>query len=144
MKNSSKLVSVLAVAVCGLALLAPEAKAGKKFRQEHPRRAEVLRRERNEVKKNDAAAADGKITGKQAAKLDRQDARIKNQEQAEAAANGGHITKSEQRQLNREENRVNRERNRMERRDARKADGGAPTTPAAAPAAPAAPAPTSN
>jgi len=96
----------------------------KTFKQKHPRRAEVLGRAKNEKNKNNAAAANGKITNAQAKQLDRQDNRIMKQEQRQAAANGGHITKAEQAQDNREENHVNQERRADEKADA--AGGGAP------------------
>ena len=104
----------------------------------------MLKRANNEENKNNAAAVNGKITDAQAKKLDRQDQRIKAQEQADARANGGTITKKEQRQLNREENNVNRERGQMEKADAAKAAGGTPpTTPPTTGSAPTAPS-TSN
>ena len=88
------------------------------FARNHPRRAQVLRRDRREIEKNNAAAASGKITKKQAKQLNHEDRAIRRQEQVEAAANGGHITKAEQRQLNREEGQVNRQRLQFERKDA--------------------------
>jgi hypothetical protein len=127
----------LALAV--MIFAAPSAFADKaEFDKKHPRRAEVLKRANKEENKNNAAAVNGKITDKQAQKLDHQDQKIKAEEQAQAKANGGHITKQEQAKDNRQENRVNNERNNMEKRDA--TNGAAP-----APAAPAAPvAPTSG
>ena len=131
-------------------LAMPAAHAEGQFKKKHPRRAEVLGRDKkeknranNQEKINNTAAADGKLTQGQANKLDRQDQKIKRednaikrQEQADAAANGGHITKGEQRQLNREENKVNRqengvarERSNMEKKDA--ASGSAPVAPVA-------------
>ena len=133
----SALVLLMAQASFGAA---PDNTKKKNFEKKHPRRAEVLRRDKREVGKNNAAVKSGKITAAQGAKLNQQDAKIKSQEQAEAKANGGHITKGEQRQLNREENKVNRERRHDERKDA-----SAPNVPVTAPAAPAAAAvPTSH
>jgi hypothetical protein len=113
------------------------------FAEKHPRRAQVIKREKKQKNKNNAAAVNGKITDKQAQHLDKEDNKIRRQERADAAKNGGHITQGEQKQLNREENGVTRQRNRDERKDA--AAGAAPAAPAApaaaAPAAPAAAAP---
>jgi hypothetical protein len=109
-------------------------------RKKHPRRAEVVGRVNNEKNKNNAAAVNGKLTDRQAKKLDRQDNRIDKEEQADAKANGGHITKGEQKSLNRQENGVNRERNNMEKRDATKSTGSAPVS--GQPAQPVAPATT--
>jgi hypothetical protein len=50
----------------------------------------------------------GKLTPHQAKQLHREDHAIRGQERADAAAHGGHITKPEQRQLDREENRSSR------------------------------------
>ncbi len=120
---------VLVVAMFGIASATVAKAADGDFKKKHPRRAEVIGREKNEVKKNNEAEASGKITQKQANRLNKQDARIKKEEQRDAAKNGGHITKAEQNHLNREENNVNRERNAMEKRDAAKK-----TKPVSAPA----------
>jgi hypothetical protein len=101
------------------------------FQKNHPRRAQVNRRANREEGKNNAAAKNGKITQKQANKLNREDNAIKREQRADAAANGGHITKAEQKDLNRQENRVNKRRQGMEHRDA--------ANPGSAPAAPANP-----
>ncbi len=66
----------------------------------------MVGRAKNEENKNNTAAANGAITDKQAARLDKQDEKIKKEEQADAAANGGHITKGEQRDMNRQENKL--------------------------------------
>jgi hypothetical protein len=95
----------------------------KNFQQNHPRRAEVLKRDDHQSNRANEARKDGKLTGRQDARIQRQERNIRRQEQADAAKNGGHITKGEQRQLNREENGVNREINRDERKDARTAAG---------------------
>jgi len=103
----------------------------KEFDKNHPRRAQVVNRANKQENKNNAAAVNGKITDKQAQKLDHQDQKIKKEEQSQAAANGGHITKQEQAQDNRQENKVTNERNNMEKRDAA-AGGATPATPAPA------------
>ena len=95
-------------------------KSSGNFDSQHPRRAEVLNRDANEINKNKAAAANGEITGRQERQLNREDASIRRQEQADARRNGGTITKGEQAKLNREENKVNRQRARDEARDAKR------------------------
>ena len=118
--------SSLFVVLASLAL-SVSAQAGNnnknKFAQNHPRRAEVLKRDRNEQKANNQAAAQGKITQGQANKLNREDANIRRQEQADAKKNGGYITPAEKQGLNREENRVNQQRANMEKRDASGSSG---------------------
>jgi hypothetical protein len=51
----------------------------------------------------------GEISHGQAAALHRQDHQIRQEERLMASQNGGHITRSEQQVLNRQENQVSRE-----------------------------------
>lgn len=88
------------------------------FAKKHPRRAEVVNRADKQIDKNNQAAVNGKLTDKQAQRLDHQDRRIKREEQRQAHQNGGHITKDQQARDNRQENHINQERNNMEKRDA--------------------------
>lgn len=130
MKNLTITAITTLLILANLNAFAEDHKTKKKnFAKEHPRRAEVLNRANNEEKQNNEAAEDGKITKKQAQKLDREDQNIKRQEQRDARKNGGSITKGEQAQLNREENNVNKQRAAMEKRDAANT-----AAPAAAPA----------
>jgi hypothetical protein len=127
MKGKIAAAALLALLAVPMTVLAapkqPHPERSKKFDKEHPRRAEVLKRDDRESHRANEATKDGKLTGKQDAKIQHQEQNIRRQEQADAAKNGGHITKGEQRQLNREENGVNREINRDERKDARTAAG---------------------
>ena len=50
----------------------------------------------------------GQLTPGETAHLERQEQRIDNQVKAERAANGGHLTAAERRQVNREQNRESR------------------------------------
>ena len=77
--------------------------------KEHPRRAEVNNRLNNQSERVAKKEADGKMSAKEAEKINRQDEHIRNQERKDAKANGGHITKAEQKQLNKEENHVSKE-----------------------------------
>jgi len=142
MKLSRFTLSALFAALC-LVAASPAAHADDaQWKKKHPRRAEVNKRDRNLRNKTENAEKNGKITDQQAQKLEGEETAIHNQEKADAAANGGHITKGEQRDLNREENGVNRQLRRDERRDRRKGQqGGQPPAPAPAPAPVPAPAP---
>jgi len=75
-----------------------------KFDQEHPRRAEVLHRDNRLGGSLNADA--GRLGGNYSA-LKQDQRSIRQQEQADAAANGGHITRAEKQQLNQEENQLN-------------------------------------
>ncbi len=90
MKNLTITAITTLLILANLNAFAEDHKTKKKnFAKEHPRRAEVLNRANNEEKQNNEAAEDGKITKKQAQKLDREDQNIKRQEQRDAR-NRGH------------------------------------------------------
>jgi len=75
----------------------------------HPRREEVNARLANQNRRINKEVREGEISRGQAAKLHQQDHRIRMVERAMASTNGGHITKTEQRALNQQENQVSRE-----------------------------------
>jgi hypothetical protein len=77
-----------------------------RFEENHPRRAEVLHRD-NRIGGSLNADA-GKLGGNYGS-LKTQQQSIRQQEQADAKANGGYITKTQQGQLNAEENQLNHE-----------------------------------
>ena len=72
------------------------------WQKDHPRRAQVNSRLKNQVKQGD-------MTKAQAAKLHKDDRQIRKEERAMASQNGGHVTKAEQRSLNQQENAVSRQ-----------------------------------
>jgi hypothetical protein len=75
----------------------------------HPRRAEVNSRLANQNHRINQGVADHQLTNSQARQLHREDHAIRAEERADAATHGGHITKAEQHQINRQENRVSRQ-----------------------------------
>ena len=79
------------------------------WRANHPRRAEVNQRLANQNARIREGVADGRLTRGQAAQLHAEDHRMRQEERAMAAANGGHITKREQRVLNQQENATSRQ-----------------------------------
>ena len=93
--------SLLSVLAFGLVLSAAVPSYAGQFQKNHPRRAEVLHRdnrEQNRLNKNY-----GHLGGHYK-QLSREDNSIHRQERADENADGGHITKGEQAQLNHEEN----------------------------------------
>jgi len=76
------------------------------FAQMHPRRAEVLGRD---TRLNDRINNDYGQLGGHYGQLEREDNSIRRQEQRDARANGGFITRGQQEQLNREENALSRQ-----------------------------------
>jgi thioester reductase-like protein len=75
----------------------------------HPRVNEVNRREQNLENKINQGVSNGTLTSQQAATLEQKVQNIRQQEAKDMADNNGHLTKTEQHQLNHEENQVNRE-----------------------------------
>ena len=103
---------MLAVALCLLPVSLVQAKGpgnpigapGSKFAKDHPRRNEVNKRVANQRARINQGVKSGKLTQQQGKQLKADDRAIKQQEHADVKANGGHLTKSEQKQFNQEEN----------------------------------------
>jgi hypothetical protein len=66
----------------------------------HPRVNEVNQRLDNQQQRIANGEANGTMNGKQAARDEKHDANIAQRESRDEAANGGHLTKAEQRNLN--------------------------------------------
>ena len=79
-----------------------------KWDQTHPRRTEVNGRLNNQDRRIHEERKEGGISHAKAARLHRQDHRIRHEERAMASRHNGHITGREQAHLNRQENRVGR------------------------------------
>lgn len=74
------------------------------FAQTHPRRAEVNARLANQNARISNGVRDGQLTHGEAKAMRADDHAIRAEERADASVNGGHITRAEQAQLNRQEN----------------------------------------
>lgn len=74
----------------------------------HPRVNEVNGREANQENRINNGVKNGQLTQGQATRLQNGENRIQNQEKRDMAAHDGHLTKGEQRHLNREQNRESR------------------------------------
>lgn len=77
--------------------------------QTHPRRAEVNARLAHQDRRIHNEYMAGEISRSQAVALHRQDHQIRTEERAMASQHGSHITATEQRALNQQENGVSRE-----------------------------------
>ena len=95
--------------VLALSFLATPALADGRWAANHQRRDHVNDRLANQNLRIDNVVRSGKLSPQQAHQLHREDHAIRAEERADAAANGGHITKGEQRQINRQENQVSRQ-----------------------------------
>ena len=84
--------------------LTPDQKA--QWDKDHPRRAEVNSRLKNQNARTDNKVANGKMSKAEGAKIHAEDHAIRKEERSDAKANGGHITKAEKKHINHQENKV--------------------------------------
>ncbi len=99
--------SRIAMVACALATvigLSTAASAETRWQRHHPRQHQVLHRANHQIARINHERREGELTRAQA-RADRSvDRSIMRQDHADARANGGYITKAQQRQLNQEEN----------------------------------------
>jgi hypothetical protein len=105
MRVSTK-ASILGFAI---AMAATTAMAESAFDKSHPRRAEVNGRLENQNKRINQEVREGEISKGQAKQLHSEDHAIRQEERTMAKTNDGHITGSEQKALNQQENQVSRQ-----------------------------------
>lgn len=72
----------------------------------HPRVNQVNRREANQQRRIANGVKSGKLTPGQTARLERGEQRLQNNQKRDMAKDNGHLTRQDQRQLNREANRM--------------------------------------
>jgi hypothetical protein len=103
--------SRIAVIILSLGVVAGTAELAnaETWNEAHPRRAQVNGRLANQNARINDERREGGITAGQARALHAQDRFIRREERFEARQNGGHITRSEQRSLNQQENAVSRD-----------------------------------
>jgi hypothetical protein len=102
MRNSNIYLNV-AVLMCA-ALIATQSMAQTAPVPDHPRENEVNQRLDNQQARIDQGLAKGTMTGQQAARDEKHDANIAQREAVDESKHNGHITKAEQRRLNKSEN----------------------------------------
>jgi hypothetical protein len=105
--KKTALLAVMGLAMTGVAV--STAAADPQWDANHPRRDQVNDRLENQNRRIHQERREGEINGARARALHAQDHRIRMQERRMAARHGGHITRSEQRKLNRELNHTSRE-----------------------------------
>jgi len=109
MQRKQIVTTALVAALLNVGFLAGAALGGEKWKAEHPRRAEVNHRLHNQNARINEGLKTGKLSSQQAQALHQQDRQIRQEERADAAQNGGHITKAEQQQLNQQENALSKQ-----------------------------------
>ena len=102
---ATTLATVLTVAFLASGAFAEESQWAK----DHPRRAQVNKRLKNQNKRINDKVKDGQMSKAEAKDLHNKDRMIRQEERDMAKQNGGHITKQEQKVLNQQENAVSRE-----------------------------------
>jgi Flp pilus assembly protein TadB len=108
MKHSTKFLSIAALSLA-FVTVAGTASADTKWQKNHPRREQVNNRLANQNKRIKNEVKEGDLTKSQAASLHKEDRQIRQEERDMASQNGGHITKSEQKTLNQQENAVSKQ-----------------------------------
>ncbi|MGD0279837.1 MAG: hypothetical protein ABSC11_11085 [Smithella sp.] len=104
MKRYGKIIGItLLVAFFSLASF-PAAWAETQWQKDHPRRAEVNKRLKNQNRRINQGVKNGQLTKQQARQLHKEDRQIRQEERDMASQNGGHITKQEKKTLNQQEN----------------------------------------
>jgi len=74
----------------------------------HPRVNEVNAREQNQQDRIANGEKNGTLTPGQASRLENKEQKIEHQQKADMAADNGHLTKADQKQLNKEQNRTSK------------------------------------
>jgi hypothetical protein len=97
---------LVAVMGAGLAILGAASASAGTWQDNHPRRVEVNHRLAHQDMQINRDLRDGRIDGRQAANLHREDRMIRMRERRDASLHGGHLTRVEQARLNHRENRV--------------------------------------
>jgi len=106
----TKMTMKMAFGAALIALLAGTgANAATPWQKHHPRRTEVNMRLAHQERRIAEERREGELTRRQAHELRAQDRGIRNEERFDASRDGSHITKGEQRSLNRQENAVSRQ-----------------------------------
>ncbi len=74
----------------------------------HPRVNQVNRRQARQQDRIANGVSSGQLNPREASRLEKREASVQNREQRDMAKHNGHLTKAEQRGINRQQNRVSR------------------------------------
>jgi hypothetical protein len=74
----------------------------------HPRVNQVNGREENQQQRIANGVSSGKLSAQQTSNLEKREASVQNREQKDMAAHNGHLTKAEQKGINRQQNRISK------------------------------------
>jgi hypothetical protein len=104
MSHSFRRTLTFATAMVMLAGVVGTASAETTWQKNHPRRTQVNHRLHNQNRRIHNDVKNGTLSRSQAANLHKDDHQVRQEERGMASQNGGHITKPEQRVLNKQEN----------------------------------------
>jgi hypothetical protein len=106
MLNSARKHLGFAAVLVSLAALTGTASAETTWQKNHPRRTQVNHRLANQNRRIHQDVKDGTLTRGQAANLHHEDHQVRQEERDMASQDGGHITKTDQKALNQQENAI--------------------------------------
>jgi hypothetical protein len=109
MLKSVRTVLTVAAASFALSGVATNAMAETQWQKDHPRRTEVNQRLNNQNQRIHNEVKSGQISKARAAKLHHEDHALRTEERTMASTDHGHITKTDQRALNQQENQVSKQ-----------------------------------
>jgi len=101
--------ALVAVMTLFASSVASSAMAETQWEKNHPRRDQVNDRLANQNKRIHQEVKEGKMSKAEAAKLHKEDRQVRKEERVMASQNGGHITKQEQKTLNKQENAISKQ-----------------------------------
>ena len=104
MNKSFRRTLIFAASAVMLGGLVGAASAETTWQKNHPRRTQVNHRLANQDKRIHQDVKNGTLTKGQAANLHHEDHQVRQEERDMASQDGGHITKTDQRALNQQEN----------------------------------------
>jgi hypothetical protein len=106
-RSTSLCILALSVVMVGGSIVGAAAET--QWERNHPRRDQVNDRLENQNRRINREVREGEITRRQANQLHREDHAIRREERTMSRLNNGHITRSEQKALNQQENAVSRQ-----------------------------------
>jgi hypothetical protein len=109
MSISVKRSLTLATTFAVLTAVVSVASADTTWQKNHPRREQVNNRLNNQNNRIHNDVKNGTLTKSQAASLHKEDHQVRQEERDMASQNGGHITRSEQKVLNQQENGISKQ-----------------------------------
>jgi hypothetical protein len=107
--GNTRKAALVAVVTLFASTIASSVMAETQWEKNHPRRDQVNDRLANQDKRIHQEVKEGEMSKAKAARLHKEDRQVRKEERVMASQNGGHITKQEQKTLNRQENAISKQ-----------------------------------